>query len=91
MPERQTEKTIKGRYEVTDIHSDWTSRGAEEEGKFTFTLILDNGAAEVQIVTTATDALAMRHFILDADSVYWDTDNELVTFSKIKQKVKSDA
>jgi hypothetical protein len=56
MPERQTSEMIKGRYEVTDIHSDWTSRGAEEEGKFTFTLILDNGAAEVQIETTAVDA-----------------------------------
>jgi hypothetical protein len=33
----------------------------------------------------------MRHFIVDADSVYWDTDRELVTFSKIKQTGNSDA
>ena len=90
MQERQTEETVKGRYEVTDIHSDLTSQGVEEEGKFTFTLILDNGAAEFQVATTANDAKAIRDFILGADSVYWNTENEVLTFSKIKQQFNSD-
>lgn len=90
MQERWTEETVKGRHEVTNIHSDWTSHGAEEEGKFTFKLILDNGAAEVQVASTANDAKAIMDFILDADSVYWDTENEVLTFSKIKQQFNSD-
>ena len=89
MQERRAEETVKGRHEVTNIHYDRTTHGAEEEGQFTFTLILDNGAAEVQVATTANDAKAIRDFILDADSVYWDTENEVLTFSKLKQQFNS--
>ena len=83
MSEQQTESAIKIR-QVTDVHANWSSQGPLEDGKFSYQLILDNGAQEALIMPTAQDAKALRDFFQDADSVYWDIENEVLIFGKIK-------
>jgi hypothetical protein len=80
--ERQSEQAIKIR-KVTDIHSNWSSQGELENGKFSYQLILDNGAEEALIMPTADDAKVLRDFFHDADAVYWDTEKEVLIFSNI--------
>ena len=83
MSEQNTEQTIKVR-QVTDVHSNWSSQGELENGKFSYQLILDNGAEEALIMPTADDAKLLRDFFHDADTVYFDTDKEVIIFGKIK-------
>lgn len=82
MAEQRTEQTIQVR-QVTDVHSNWSSQGHEEPGKFSYQLILDNGAQEALIMPTADDAKVLRDLLHDADSIYWDTENEVLIFGKI--------
>ncbi len=82
MSEQQTEQTIKIR-QVTDVHANWSSQGPLENGKFSYQLILDNGAQEALIMPTADDAKVLRELIHDADAIYWDTDKEVLIFGKI--------
>jgi hypothetical protein len=70
--------------QVTDVHSNWSNQGALETGKFSYQLILDDGAEEVLIMPTAEDGKLLRDLIHDADTLYWDTQNEVLVFGKIK-------
>jgi hypothetical protein len=80
--EQNTEQSIKVR-QVTDVHSNWSSQGPLENGKFSYQLILDNGAEEVLIMPTADDAKVLRDFFNDADTIYFDTEKEVIIFGKI--------
>jgi hypothetical protein len=80
--EQNTEQSIKVR-QVTDVHSNWSSQGPPENGKFSYQLILDNGAEEVLIMPTADDAKVLRDFFNDADTIYFDTEKEVLIFGKI--------
>jgi hypothetical protein len=80
--EQHTEQSIKIR-QVTDVHANWSSQGHHVDGKFSYQLILDNGAQEALIMPTAGDAKVLRNLIHDADAVYWDTDKEVLIFGKI--------
>ena len=82
MSEQQTESTIKIR-QVTDVHSNWSSQGPLENGKFSYQLILDNGAQEALIMPTADDAKVLRDLIHDSEALYWDLDKEVIIFGKI--------
>ncbi len=82
MAEQNTEQSIKVR-QVTDVHSNWSSQGPLENGKFSYQLILDNGAEEVLIMPTADDAKVLRDFFNDADTIYFDTEKEVIIFGKI--------
>lgn len=81
--EQQTESAIKVR-QVTDVHSNWSSQGSLQDGKFSYQLILDNGAEEALIMPTAQDAKLLRDFFDDAESVFWDTEREVLIFGKIQ-------
>jgi hypothetical protein len=81
--EQNTEQTITVR-QVTDVHSNWSNQGPLEEGKFSYQLILDDGAEEVLIMPTAEDGKLLRDLIHDAETLYWDTQNEVLVFGKIK-------
>jgi hypothetical protein len=70
--------------QVTDVHSNWSNQGALETGKFSYQLILDDGAEEVLIMPTAEDGKLLRDLIHDADTLYWDTQNEVLVCGKIK-------
>ena len=71
MSERHTEQTIKVR-QITDVHANWSSQGQLEDGKFSYQLILDDGAQEALIMPTVDDAKVLRDLIHDADALYWD-------------------
>ena len=81
--EQNTESAIKVR-QVTDVHSNWSSQGPLQDGKFSYQLILDNGAEESLIMPTAQDAKLLRDLFQDADSIYWDTEKEVLIFGKIQ-------
>ncbi len=81
--EQNTESAIKVR-QVTDVHANWSNQGPLQDGKFSYQLILDNGAEEALIMPTASDAKALRDFFDDADSVFWDTEREVLIFGKIQ-------
>jgi hypothetical protein len=87
--EQRTEQTIKVR-QVTDVHSNWSNQGPLEDGKFSYQLILDDGAEEALIMPTADDAKVLRDLIHDAESLYWDTENEVLIFGKIASKSGAD-
>ncbi len=82
MSEQNTEQAIRVR-QVTDVHSNWSSQGHHQPGKFSYQLILDNGAEESLIMPTAEDAKVLRDLFHDADAVYWDLDKEALVFGKI--------
>ena len=82
MSEQHAEQSIKIR-QVTDVHANWSSQGPLEDGKFSYQLILDNGAQEALIMPTADDAKVLRDLIHDAEAVYWDADKEVIIFGKI--------
>ena len=82
MSEQNTERTIKVR-QVTDVHSNWSYQGELENGKFSYQLILDNGAQEALIMPTADDAKVLRDLIHDAEAIYWDLEKEVLIFGKI--------
>ena len=81
--EQNTESAIKVR-QVTDVHANWSSQGPLQDGKFSYQLILDNGAEEAVLMPTAQDAKALRDFFDDAESVYYDTEKEVLIFGKIQ-------
>jgi hypothetical protein len=80
--EQQTEQAIKVR-QVTDVHSNWSKQGDLEQGKFSYQLILDDGAQEELIMPTADDAKVLRDLFHDADTIYWDLEREVLIFGKI--------
>ncbi len=86
--EQNTESAIKVR-QVTDVHSNWSSQGPLENGKFSYQLILDNGAEEALIMPTADDAKVLRGFFHDAYSIYWDTEKQVLIFGKIPNSLSS--
>jgi len=66
-----SEQTIRVR-QVTDVHSNWSYQGDLQNGKFSYQLILDNGAEEALIMPTADDAKVLRDLIYDSEALYWD-------------------
>ena len=82
MAEQKTEQAIKVR-QITDVHANWSNQGDLENGKFSYQLILDNGAQEVIIMPTPDDGKLLRDLIQDSDTLYWDTEKEVIIFGKI--------
>jgi hypothetical protein len=80
--EPQTESAIKVR-QVTDVHANRSHQAPSEHGKFSYQLILDDGAEEVLIMPTADDAKVLRAFFDDASSVYRDTERKVLICRKI--------
>ena len=80
--EERLEAAIQVR-QVTQIHANWNEEERGEPGKFSFQLILDNGAEEALIMPTADDTKVLRDLIHDAQALYWDLDKEALIFGKI--------
>jgi hypothetical protein len=81
--EQNTEQQIQVR-QVTDVHGNWSSQGELEDGKFSYQLILDDGAEEAVIMPSAEAAETLRDLIRDAETLYWDKANEVLIFGTIK-------
>ena len=80
--QQTTEQAIKVR-QVTDLHANWSAQGRGEPGKFSYQLILDDGAEEYVLRVAAGDARVLRNWFHDADSVYFDMEREVLIFGGI--------
>ena len=80
--EQQTEQAIKVR-QVTDVHANWSAQERGEPGKFSYQLILDDGAEEFVLRVAAGDARVLRNWFHDADSVYFDMERKVLIFGGI--------
>ena len=74
-PERNVEQQITVR-QVTNVHANWSEQERGEPGKFSFQLILDNGAEEYAIRPPAEDAKVQIELFKQAKSVYFDLDRK---------------
>jgi hypothetical protein len=81
--EQHTEQAIKVR-QVTDVHANWSTQERGEPGKFSYQLILDDGAEEFVIRVPAEDAKVLRDLFHDAeDTIYFDMEREVLIFGAI--------
>lgn len=68
---------------VTDIHANWSEQGRGEEGKFSFQLILDNGAEERVIRPPAEDSEMLMDLFGDSQEIYFDTSQNVLIFNNV--------
>ena len=80
--ERQTEQQIKVR-QVTDVHANWNEEERGAPGKFSFQLILDNGAEEYAIRPPAEDADALMDLFTMSETMYFDLERQVLIFNNI--------
>jgi hypothetical protein len=80
--EQRTESAIKVR-QVTEVHSNWNEEQRGEEGKFSFQLILDNGAEEYVIRPTNEDADVLVDLFEQTDTVYFDMERRVLIFGDV--------
>ena len=80
--EKSTESLIKVR-QVTDVHANWSEADRGEPGKFSFQLILDNGAEEYAIRPPAEDADVLMELFGKTDVLYVDMERKVLIFSNL--------
>ena len=80
--ERQTEQQIKVR-QVTDVHANWNEQERGAPGKFSFQLILDNGAEEYAIRPPAEDADALMDLFSISETMYFDLERKVLIFNNL--------
>ena len=80
--EQNVEQQIKVR-QVTDVHANWNEEERGAPGKFSFQLILDNGAEEYAIRPPAQDADALMDLFSMSETVYFDLERKVLIFSTI--------
>ena len=81
-PEERTEQAIKVR-QVTQVHSNWNEEERAEPGKFSFQLILDNGAEEYVIRPTNEDADVLMDLFEQTRTIYFDMERGVLIFGDI--------
>ncbi|MGH3148207.1 MAG: hypothetical protein ACRDTR_20680 [Rubrobacter sp.] len=66
--------------QVTDIHSNWSEQERGDLGKFSFQLILDNGAEERVLRPTAEDSDVLMDMFAASDNLYFDLGRDVLLF-----------
>ena len=82
MAEQHTEQSIKVR-QVTDVHANWSEQERGAPGKFSFQLILDNGAEEYAIRPPANDADVLVELFKLTDKIYFDMSRQVLIFGDV--------
>ena len=82
MSEANTEQNIMVR-QVTDLHANWSEQERGAPGKFSFQLILDNGAEEYAIRPDAEDADVLVELFGMTDKIYFDMSRQVLIFGSI--------
>ena len=82
MAEQHTEQSIMVR-QVTDVHANWSEQERGAPGKFSFQLILDNGAEEYAIRPPADDADVLVELFKLTDKIYFDMSRQVLIFGNI--------
>jgi hypothetical protein len=81
-PERSVEEQITVR-QVTNVHANWSEQERGEPGKFSFQLILDNGAEEYAIRPPAEDSDVLIDLFKKSDTIYFDMGRQVLIFGNI--------
>ena len=71
--QEQTRQAIKVR-QVTEAHSNWNEEERGAPGKFSFQLVLDNGAEEYVLRPVAEDAKVIRKLLSKSENLVFDTE-----------------
>jgi len=82
MTEANVASAIKVR-RVTNIHANWSEQERGAPGKFSFQLILDDGAEEYAIMPPAEDAEVLMELFGKTDTLYFDLERKVVIFSNV--------
>jgi hypothetical protein len=80
--ESDTEQSIMVR-QVTDVHANWSEQERGAPGKFSYQLILDNGAEEYAIRPDAEDADVLVELFKLTDKIYFDMSRQVLIFGDI--------
>jgi hypothetical protein len=80
--ESNTEQNIMVR-QVTDVHANWSEQERGGPGKFSYQLILDNGAEEYAIRPEAEDADVLIELFKLTDKIYFDMSRQVLLFGNI--------
>jgi len=80
--ESNTEQNIMVR-QVTDVHANWSEQERGAPGKFSYQLILDNGAEEYAIRPEAEDADVLIELFKLTDKIYFDMSRQVLLFGNI--------
>ena len=75
--EQRTEAAIKVR-QVTQAHTNWNEEERGGPGKFSFQLVLDDGAEEYVIRPTAEDSKVILKLLERSDTVYFDMERRVL-------------
>ncbi len=81
-PERNVEQQITVR-QVTDVHANWSEQERGAPGKFSFQLILDNGAEEYAIRPPAEDSDVLMDLFERSETIYFDMGRQVLIFGNI--------
>lgn len=81
--EANTERAITVR-QVTDVHANWSEQERGAPGKFSYQLILDNGAEEYSIRPPAEDADVLIELFRQSGTVFFDLSRQVLIFGNIK-------
>ena len=82
MSERSTEQQITVR-QVTNIHANWSEQQRGEAGKFSFQLVLDDGAEEYAIRPPAEDADVLMELFGMSGTIYFDVERKVLIFGTL--------
>ena len=82
MSEANVERNILVR-QVTNVHANWSEGTRGEPGKFSYQLILDNGAEEFAIRPPAEDADVLIELFKLTDKIYFDMERQVLIFGNI--------
>jgi hypothetical protein len=69
--------------QVTDVHANWSEQERGAPGKFSFQLILDNGAEEYAIRPDAEDADVLVELFELTDKLYFDMGRQVLIFGNV--------
>jgi hypothetical protein len=83
--EQRTEQAIKIR-QVTQLHANWSEEERGAPGKFSFQLILDNGADEYVLRPTAEDADVLIDLFARTETMYFDLERGVLIFGNLSVK-----
>ncbi len=81
-PERNVEEQITVR-QVTNVHANWSEQERGAPGKFSFQLILDNGAEEYAIRPPAEDSDVLMDLFKKSKTIYFDMGRQVLIFGNI--------
>ena len=83
MAKKNAEEQIVVR-QVTDVHANWSEQDRGGPGKFSYQLILDNGAEEYAIRPPADDADVLMDLFSMSGTVYFDMSRQVLIFGNLK-------